>query len=74
MEPDGTYFAWVDCSGLGLTQEALNDLVVNRAGLWLDAGHIFGSMSGQFQRFVLACSHATVREALERLERAVNAL
>ena len=74
VEPDGTYFAWVDCSGLGLTQEALNDLVVNRAGLWLDAGHIFGSMSGQFQRFVLACSRATVREALERLEWAVNAL
>ena len=74
IEPDGTYFAWVDCSGLGLDQEALNDLIINRARLWLDAGHIFGSQSGQFQRFVLATSRATLRQALEQLEAAVNSL
>lgn len=71
-EPDGTYFAWLDCSGLGLCRRELNDLVVNRARLWLDAGHIFGGGADQFQRVVLACPHATLREALERLERAIN--
>ena len=72
IEPDGTYFAWVDCSGLGLTQEALNDLIVHRAHLWLDAGHIFGERSGQFQRFVLATSRETIRQALEQLEAAIK--
>lgn len=74
IEPDGTYFAWVDCSGLGLSQDALNDLIVRKAGLWLDAGHIFGENSGQYQRFVLATSRATVAEALRRLEAAVQSL
>ena len=74
MEPEGTYFAWVDCSGLGLTQDALNDLIIHQAGLWLDAGHIFGRDSGQFQRFVLACPSSTLQEAIDRLARAVDAL
>ena len=72
VEPEGTYFAWVDCSGLGLSQEALNELVIQKAKLWLDAGHIFGARSGQFQRFVLACPRATLEEALSRLERAIH--
>lgn len=71
VEPEGTYFAWLDCSGLGLTQRALNDLIVNKAKLWLDAGHIFGQNAGQFQRVVLACPRATLEQALEQLRAAV---
>lgn len=72
VEPEGTYFAWLDCSGLGLTREGLGDLIINRAGLWLDSGHIFGAKSEQFQRIVLACPRATLTQALERLESAVR--
>lgn len=72
VEPEGTYFAWLDCSGLGLSCAQLNDLIVNRARLWLDAGHIFGGHSGQFQRVVLACPRATLQQALEQLTRAVQ--
>jgi cystathionine beta-lyase len=74
VEPNGTYFAWLDCSGLGLTKEQLDDLVVNRAGLWLDAGHIFGAHSEQFQRVVLACPRATLKQALDKLGTAVHSL
>ena len=74
VEPDGTYFAWLDCSGLGLSQSRLNDLVVNHAKLWLDAGHIFGGNGGQFQRVVLACPRATLEQALYRLESAIKSL
>ena len=72
VEPEGTYFAWIDFSALGLTPDALEDLVVNRAKLWLDAGSIFGESGAQFQRVVLACPRATLAEALARLERAIN--
>ena len=72
VEPEGTYFAWLDCSALGLTDEALEELVLHRAKLWLDAGSIFGESAGQFERVVLACTRRTLREALERLERAVK--
>ena len=72
VEPDGTYFAWLDCSGLGRTPEELETLVTEKARLWLDAGSIFGSEGEQFQRVVLACTRRTLEEALRRLERAVN--
>ena len=74
VEPEGTYFAWLDCSGLGLSRSGLEDLIVNRAKLWLDAGHIFGGNGGQFQRVVLACPRATLEQALERLKLAAEAL
>ena len=74
VEPEGCYFAWLDCSGLSLTRRELNDLVVNKAKLWLDAGHIFGACAEQFQRVVLACPRATLQKALEQLETAVNNL
>lgn len=72
IEPEGTYFAWLDCSGLGLDKKELNELIINKAGLWLDAGHIFGTGSEMFQRIVLACPRVTLRTALERLESAIK--
>ena len=73
VEPEGTYFAWLDCSGLDLCRHDLNDLIVKRARLWLDAGHIFGQSSAQFQRIVLACPRSILSQALEQLEQAVKA-
>lgn len=72
VEPDGTYFAWLDCSELGLNRTELNDLIVHKAKLWLDAGHIFGKKSFQFQRVVLALPQKTLAQALEQLEAAVH--
>ena len=71
VEPEGTYFAWLNCSGLGLDDTELDRLIVDRAKLWLDAGHVFGS-SDQFQRIVIACPRATLSQALDRLETAVR--
>ena len=72
VEPQGTYFAWLDFSDLGLDKTALNSLIVERAGLWIDEGSMFGEASWAFQRVVLACTSATLLEALTRLERAVR--
>ena len=72
VEPEGTYFAWLDCSALGLSEKELDDLILHRAKLWLDTGRIFGKSAGQFQRVVLACPRATLRQALEQLERAIQ--
>ena len=72
VEPEGTYFAWLDCTALGLSGEELDALVIREAGLWLDTGGMFGACAEKFQRVVLACPRATVKEALERLEAAVN--
>ena len=74
IEPEGTYFAWLDCSGLGLDRRALEKLVVSRARLWLDAGAIFGGGAEQFERVVLACPRQTLEQALTQLADAVEGL
>lgn len=72
IEPEGTYLAWIDCSGLGLTAEELNDLIINKAKLWLDAGDIFGKASEQYQRIVMACPRATLEQAMKQLKEAIG--
>ena len=72
IEPEGTYFAWLDFRALGLSAEELERLVLRDARLWLDGGGMFGPEGDGFQRVVLACTRKTLREALERLARAVK--
>lgn len=72
VEPEGTYFAWLDCTGLGMTKEELDDVIIHKAKLWLDSGAIFGEVAALFQRIVLACPRATLEEAMHRLEKAIN--
>ena len=72
VEPEGTYFAWLDCSALGMSAEELNSLIINEAKLWLDAGDIFGKIAEQFQRVVLACPRSVIEKAMKRLKSALN--
>ena len=71
IEPEGTYLVWLDCSGIGLTGSELNRFITEKAKLWLDGGNMFGGSAGQFQRINLACSRATLTQALEQLRQAV---
>jgi cystathionine beta-lyase len=68
----GTYLAWVDFSNLGLSHSQVNDLIINRAKLWLDEGMIFGPSGRGFQRFNLACPRAVLERALTQLEKAIK--
>ncbi|MBO5575100.1 MAG: pyridoxal phosphate-dependent aminotransferase [Ruminococcus sp.] len=74
IEPQGTYFAWIDFSALGLGKKELDDLIINKAHLWLDAGHIFGNAGEGYQRVVLACPRSVLVKAFEQLEAAVKEL
>ncbi len=74
VEPESTYVAWLDCTNLGLNKEQLDDLILNKARIWLDTGSIFGEASALFQRVVLACPRSTVEEAMQRLREAVRSL
>lgn len=70
--PEATYLVWVDCSGLALTDEELEDLVVKKANLWLDSGCIFGNVGRGFQRFNVACQRKILKQALEQFKEAVD--
>ncbi len=74
VEPEGTYVAWLDFTGLGLDKEQLDQLILHKARIWLDTGSIFGDCSALFQRVVLACPRSVVVEAMDRLLEAVSSL
>lgn len=69
---EGTYLVWLDFRGLGLSVQQLEDLIIKKAGLWLDSGKIFGEAGEGFQRINVACPRATLTEALERIEKAIK--
>lgn len=69
---EGTYLVWLDFRELGLTNEQLEELIIKKAGLWLDSGAIFGESGLGFQRINVACPRSILKEALERIENAVN--
>ncbi len=73
IEPEGTYLLWMDFSGLGLTNEEIDDLVIHKAGLWLDSGAIFGAAGDRFQRINVACPRTVLEEALTKLRDAIRA-
>ena len=72
VEPEGTYLLWIDCRGLGLTEEGLADLLTNRARLWVNEGVMFGPGGEGFIRVNIACPRSVLQEALNRLAEAVG--
>ena len=38
IEPEGTYLAWLDCRGMGMTMDELNGFFSDEAKVWLDPG------------------------------------
>lgn len=71
---EGTYLAWVDCTALGCSSSQLVDHLLNRHGVWLNDGEMYGETSRPFVRINLACPQATLAEGLRRMAEGVAAL
>ncbi len=74
VEPEASFLVWMDFTGLELSHEELVDLVVNRAGLALNDGEMFGPEGHGFMRVNIATPRRCLRAALERLEAVVAEL
>lgn len=64
---EGTYLVWLDFRSYGLTAEELEELMVYKAGVWLDGGGMFGKEGEGFQRINIACPRKTLKEALDKI-------
>lgn len=71
--PEGTYLMWLDCRGLGMSDDDLETLLHKEAGVVVNMGRIFGAEGSGFIRLNIGCPRGQVEEALRRLERAVSA-
>ncbi len=69
IKPEGTYLIWLDFKSLGLSQKELDQLIVHKAGLWLDSGTMFGDEGEGFQRINIACPKAVIEQAFVQLEK-----
>jgi len=69
---EATYLAWLDCSGMGLSNKALRKFFVTEARLGLNAGLSFGREGDGFMRLNFALSFAKMSEVIQRLENALK--
>lgn len=74
IEPQATYLLWLDCRELGLDDTGLRDFMRKQARVGLDDGFLFGEGGSGFQRMNIACPRSILKEALGRIEAAVNGL
>jgi cystathionine beta-lyase len=69
-ETQGTYLVWLDFNGTGFDPKKIDDIICNKAKLWLDSGRIFGDSGAGFERINVACPKSVLYTALERIKRA----
>ncbi len=65
---EGTFLAWLDFRNWGLTDEELQNLIINKAGLALEPGTEFGEDGKGFMRLNFGCPLSTLELALTRLQ------
>ncbi len=70
--PEGGYMIWLDCRKLGKSPSELKYLFLEKAKLDLSWGENFGSNGEGFERINIACSKATLKEAIERIKYTFN--
>jgi cystathionine beta-lyase len=72
--PQGTYLVWLDCRELGMDNAALRKFMRQEARVGFDDGYLFGASGQGFQRMNIACPRSVLKEACNRIEKAVNSL
>lgn len=73
-QPQGTYLIWLDFQKFNLTEEEREDIIVNKARLWLNKGTMFGIEGKGFERMNIAFPRAVLKKALEQLAEAFRGL
>lgn len=74
IEPEGTYFAWLDFRGLNLKPKELREFLINKANVALCDGYEFGKEGEGFERLNMACPRSTLEMALKRIGKAISEL
>ena len=76
IRPDACFVCWLDCNGLGFENQQKLMEFLNETGIMLsDGSEYYADGNGRgFVRMAYAFPKTMLREAMERLEKAVNSL
>ncbi len=69
--PEGTFLAWLDCRGAGLS-ETPSSFFLKHARVALNDGRHFGQGGEGFVRLNFGCPRSVLQEGLERMARAME--
>lgn len=72
VRPEGTYLMWLDFSGWPLSHEELTRFMVEKAGLGVNEGSMFGEQGRGWMRLNIATRREVVRRAMEQLYEAAR--
>ncbi|MDR2104778.1 MAG: aminotransferase class I/II-fold pyridoxal phosphate-dependent enzyme, partial [Deferribacteraceae bacterium] len=72
IKPEGTYLLWLDCRKLSLNDAELRRFFIQKAGVWLHSGGVFGESGKGFMRINIATPKNVIKEAVGRICKAVS--
>jgi len=72
IEPQGTYLAWMDCSGMGLSSSELRRFFIEKAALGLSPGVSFGKEGKGYMRLNFAVPSPIMDDAVAQLDLALS--
>jgi aspartate aminotransferase len=67
--PDGAFYAWVNIADTGMSAEEICRIMLEEAGVAAIPGAAFGPAGKDFVRFSFASSTATLKEAVQRIQK-----
>jgi len=72
IAPEATYMTWLDCREMKMCGKELNDFFVNKAGVGMNEGSMFGPGGEGYMRINIACPRSVVLKALDNIENALK--
>ncbi|MEG1254420.1 MalY/PatB family protein [Clostridium sp.] len=71
---EAMFLAWLDFRALNLTPKEIEKLLITEGKVLVNQGYYFGKGGEGFIRINLACPKSTLKDALERVLKAINTL
>ncbi len=72
QKPEATYLLWLNMKELGMTHKELTEFFIHKVGIGINQGRIFGPGGNGYIRMNVATSLSIVKEAMERLKKAIG--
>lgn len=72
MRPESSFLVWLDCREMNLSQSELVKLFVDKAGLALNDGSMFGAEGVGFMRLNVGTARSVILKALNNLKKAIE--
>ena len=72
IRPQGSYLAWLDISSLGLNNDEIKELFINKGKIYFSFEESFSLNEGKFVRLNFACPLVVLKEALLKIKEVID--